>query len=115
MQRKHKLTPQAHKNIIEAARTLPKLVRLNPDGTQQYRKAAEYKGATNYEPGKGYTKNSQHRMEPVFINHEVEMINRFWKDGEAGVHAYIARVNEIANKPEEKTEAENNEANESNS
>ena len=115
--KKHKLTPQAHKEIIEAARVLPKLVRVNTDGSPMYRTVShtamgrdmitrdkfgeeqlpKMADGVKFNPNKLYVQKLQ---EPVWINHEVEMINRFWKGGTAGVQAYINRVHEIANKDE---------------
>lgn len=104
--RKFNLTPQAHKSIIETARTLPQMVRLNPDGSQMARdvtkfKGVEYideKGNKSEKPYNHFTKGK----EPVFINHEVEMINRFWQHGEPGVQAYVDSVHAIVARHEAK-------------
>jgi hypothetical protein len=85
MKRKFNLTPQAHKAIVELARTLPQIIRLNADGTQQVRVKTTYNG------GKTYSKTK----EPVLVNHEVELINRFWASGTNGVTEYCNNIKKL--------------------
>ena len=98
MKNKFKLTPQANKAIIVAARELPKLVKVLPNGKPQYRKCNTYEGTTEFNvTANSYTKNTKMFSEPVYLNHEVELRNAFSQYGDAGVQRYIQRVHEINN------------------
>jgi len=99
MKTKFKLTPQAHKAIIEAANMLPKLVRVKPDGSPQYRKLNTYEGVSNFNVNDGtYTNNSKQYSEPVMVNHEVEMRSAYAQLGDTGIKKYIQLVHELNNK-----------------
>lgn len=98
MKTKFKLTPHAHKTILEAARELPKLIKLNPDGSAQYRKLNTYQGATNFNVNGSYTNNTNKYAEPVMVNHEVKMRSAYYQFGDAGVKKYIQLVHEVNNK-----------------
>lgn len=107
MKTKFKLTPQAHKAILEAAKALPQLVKLLPDGKPMYRKLNTYEGPQVKTDG-SYTKHTKLYQEVVYVNHEVEMRNAFAQYGESAVQKYIDMVHEINNAttakaPEEKT------------
>ena len=107
MKQKFKLSPQMHKEIKESAAVLPPLVRLNKDGSDRTRIVSKtYKGneipagvkpspGVKVEPNKLYVQRIQ---EPVYVNHEVEMINQYWSGGERAVKAYISKVVEISKK-----------------
>jgi hypothetical protein len=82
---KFKLTPQAYSAIVEIADKLPKLVKTNPNGTFQMRTITYYNG------GKTYTQ----KKEPVYVNHQVELISAFQQYGNPGVNKYVQFVNEI--------------------
>lgn len=96
-----------HKEIKESAAVLPPLVRLNKDGSDRTRMVSKtFKGSdipkdvkpspdVKVEPNKLYVQRIQ---EPVYVNHEVEMINQYWTGGEPAVKAYIERVVEISKK-----------------
>lgn len=107
MKQKHKLTPDAHKQIKESAAVLPPLVRLNKDGSDRTRAVTKtYKGSelpegVKLSPGVAFNPNKlyvQRFNEPVYVNHEVEMVNAFWSGGEPAVKDYINKVVEISKK-----------------
>lgn len=99
MKIKFKLTPQAHKAILEAVKTLPALVKLNANGKPQYRKLNTYKGATDYDHRDGsYSKNTQHELQPVYVNHEVELISAYKSYGDEAISQYVKFVNEVNDK-----------------
>lgn len=85
MKTNFKLTPQAYSAILEIANKLPKLVKTNPNGSCQIRTITEYKG------GKTYTQ----KKEPVYVNHQVQLIKTFKQYGNSGVNKYVEFVNEI--------------------
>lgn len=105
MKRKHKLTPQIHKQIIESAKLLPKLVKLKPDGItpEQHYVSKKVRGyeleeGTKIKDGSKINPNELYKVQSLvqnFINHEVEMINLFWQNGEDAVKNYIVQVNNI--------------------
>ncbi len=98
---RHKLSPQDHKFIVEQAKLLPNLVRLNKDGKQQGRVLVDFKSVSDFNKDTGtFVKHVERRIEPVYVNHEVEMISAFWDGGQNAVHNYITRVNEIAKRAE---------------
>lgn len=99
MKTKFKLTPQAHKAILEVVKTLPALVKLNANGKPQYRKLNTYKGATDYNPLNGsFNKHTQHELQPVYVNHEVELISAYKQYGENAITEYTKFVNEVNDK-----------------
>ena len=107
MKTKFKLTPQAHKAILEAAKALPQLVKLLPNGKPMYRKLNKFNGYSQ-NSNEGLQKETNHYQEVVYVNHEVEMRNAFAQYGESAVQRYIDMVHEINNattvkSPEEKT------------
>lgn len=103
MKHKHKLTPQDYKIIVERAAKLPQLVRIKPDGTYMSRqvtktllgkdlpKETKIEGKI-LEPNKLYV---QRISEPLYVNHQTEMIQAFWKSGPQGVINYIKSVEAI--------------------
>lgn len=93
---KFKLTPQVHKQIVEAAKQLPPLVKVDSNGKPLYRKLNTYKGATMKING-SYTKTTQHELQPVFINHEVELIQAYQQYGDKGITSYVELVHEVNN------------------
>lgn len=95
---KYKLTPFEYKEIKAAAKELPQIVKTNADGSPMIRKIVEYKGATEYEAGIGYKKNSLHKTEPVLLNHEVEMVRHFQNGGDAAVKHYVLMIHSINNR-----------------
>ncbi len=107
MKQKHKLSPDMHKQIKESAAVRPPLVRLNKDGSDRTRVVTKtYNGSelpegVKLSPGVAFNPNKlyvQRITEPVYVNHEVEMINEFWKGGEPAVKNYINNVVEISKK-----------------
>lgn len=104
MKTKFKLTPKAHKEIIKISRTLPKLVKLNPDGSHQMRVVTEFKGQFDHDV-KGKLSNGRFNhfskgLEPVCVNHELELIKLFSQHGSSVFQKYIDYVNEIYSKTE---------------
>ena len=95
---KYKLTPQEYKEIKAAAVELPPISRTNADGSPMVRKITKYQGATEYQKGVGYKKNSLHGTEPVLLNHEVEMVRHFNNGGPAAVKHYVLMIHAINNK-----------------
>ena len=90
---RHKLSPQDHKNIVEQAKLLPKLVRVGKNGKTLERATVTFKNVTDFNAEKGtFTKHIERSSEPVYVNHEVEMVSAFWDGGAAGVHKYIQSV-----------------------
>jgi hypothetical protein len=94
MKTKFKLTPQAHKDILEAVKTLPALVKLNANGKPQYRKLTTFKGYNM----KTFTKQTQHELQPVYVNHEIELISAYKIYGEKAITEYTKFVNEVNDK-----------------
>lgn len=99
MKHRHKLTPQDHKIIIERAAKLPQLVRTKPDGTYMTRQITKFVGQ-KYEDKEGNktSKPMNHFQiisEPLYVNHQTEMIQAFWKNGPQGVIDYIKSVEAI--------------------
>lgn len=101
---KYKLTPQAHKHIVEQARIMPALQRLDKHGKPMSRqitktvKGADLPEGTKTDDGKAPNPNKlyvQRGAEPLLVNHEVEMISAYYQGGQAAVQAYIARVEAI--------------------
>lgn len=99
MGNKHKLTPQEYKEIVLSANALPKIQRVNTDGSPQLRNVTKFQGAEYNELTKMITKNSLHGKEPVLINHEVEMVKHFKRSGEVAVKHYVLMIHAISNKP----------------
>ncbi len=118
MTKKHHLGPDDYKAIVDRSQKLPQLVRLTPNGEPMSRsitktvkgknlpegtKVTVTKGGKSFEADpEAETLYVQHIKEPVWVNHKVEMVSAFWKNGNQGVIEYINRVEAIAAKSAEK-------------
>jgi hypothetical protein len=103
MKNKFKLTPTIHKEIINVSRVLPNLVKLNADGSKQMRiitntikgseiALKERKSIKHFSESKVYV---QKMLEPVTVNHELEMIKIYQTQGYTFLQKYIEFVNQI--------------------
>lgn len=89
------LTPKAIKEIERLNASFPRIQRKNPDGSLKTRKVQrrilgkdlpkEYKRKFDWLPNNWYL----HRInEPVFMNHKLNLIECFKKDGYEGLKNY---------------------------
>lgn len=93
---KHKLTPEVYKSLIEVAKSLPSFQRVHDDGRPMSRvqsKLVRYEDLTpeqqkqikKPDPSRSYTVNY---AQPIFVNHELNIIECYKNDGQPGADAY---------------------------
>lgn len=104
----YKLTPDATKMIKAVAITLPVLQKKNPStGKLMFRKLTkriqgkdlpkDYKKKNDWSPMGYYTYTYE---EPILVNHELNLIEVYRKDGNEGVNHYVnALVNFLSDLP----------------
>lgn len=104
----HKLTPEATKMIKAVAITLPKLQKKNPvNGKLMTSKLVkrvqgkdlpkDYKKKNDWSPMGFYTYTYE---EPILVNHEINLIEVYKRDGNDGVTHYVnALVNFLSDLP----------------
>jgi hypothetical protein len=101
---KFKLTPQIHKQLVELAKDLPALQQLSPTGKPLFRAACDFVGTDLTAHSGRYDRYKQkiiRKQEPILVNHQVELIDKYQKRGMPAVDAYVAKVREIAAQHEE--------------
>lgn len=104
-QNKFKLTPQVYKQLMEIAHDLPQLQQLTPTGKPMYRAKPVFVGTDLTREAAlnkmGYRNTIQRNKEPLLVNHEVQLIDRYQRLGMDAVNAYAAKCREIAAQYEE--------------
>jgi hypothetical protein len=87
LKNKHKLTPADYKHIKTVAMNLPQFQRVK-DGKPMTRIVTKFIGQIKTIGG---IKNSYQKIEePIMVNHELNLIEVFKKDGMSGVETYCA-------------------------
>jgi hypothetical protein len=104
MRKLHKVTPEVYRWLVDESKKLPKLQRtLN--GKPIYPSKTRYVGSFYDINESAKIKNTIERIkEPLLVNHEVELINRYKSGGRKEAELYINSVNqfyEAANKIKE--------------
>lgn len=96
------MNPQVYKDIKRIAKELPKFQKKNPDGSLMFRVQSErilgkdlpkdYKKKNDWSPMEFYTRKVK---VPVFLNHEVNLIECYKKHGKDGINGYVESINGI--------------------
>jgi len=104
---KFKLTPEAHTKIKLLAKEFPKLQKLSKNGEPLFRlltitkKGSELPPDTKLNSGESINKDKVYVTrvkEPILVNHELNMIDVYKKDGEAGIIDYVKYIDLMKSK-----------------
>lgn len=89
---KFPLTPEILKEIKETIKTLGVWQRKNAKGELMWEPVNVFKGTKDFNVGgkgqKSYTKLFERGKKPLMVNHEVNMIDIWRKDGRKGLDTY---------------------------
>jgi hypothetical protein len=98
---KHKLTPGKRKALEIIEKNLPKIQKLNADGSPKWIvtrlpwtegvNVPEDQRPKDWDPKKMY---QQSTSAPALVNHKVNLTQAFLKGGDVAVNAYIKRVHD---------------------
>jgi len=96
------MNPQVYKDIKRIAKELPKFQKKNPDGTLMFKIQSErllgkdlpneFKKNNDWSPMEYYERKIK---VPVFLNHEVNLIECYKKHGKDGINGYVESINGI--------------------
>ena len=96
------MNPQVYKDIKKIASELPKFQKKNPDGSLMFSIQSErilgkdlpkeFKKNNDWSPMEYYTRKVR---VPVFLNHEVNLIECYKKHGKEGINGYVESINGI--------------------
>lgn len=98
-----KLTPEVFKSLELLAKTLPKFQRRDNNGNLLSRKVVLFDGTKDFTKGGGkipttYTKLLKSKLEPLLVNHEINLREIYQKDGQSGVESYVKFFTDLASK-----------------
>jgi hypothetical protein len=103
-----KLTPQAYKNILAICARLAKFQQVDKTGKLRFEPVAKFIGTKDFQlseikgVGPSYTKQIEKGKKPLLINHQVNLIDIYQKDGDGGVKLYVDHFEKLANEAKEK-------------
>lgn len=87
---KFKLTPEVYKSIKLISKTLPVCQRKDKNGNLMWRAVSKFDGTKDFsESLKSYTKIIRTGKEPILVNHEINLVEIWQKDGQNGVDSYV--------------------------
>lgn len=98
-----KLTPEVFKSLELLAKSLPKFQKRDSRGNLLSRKVVLFDGTRDFMQGDTkvpttYTKLLKSKLEPILINHEINLREIYQKDGHAGVEHYVKFFTDLASK-----------------
>ncbi|MCE3278016.1 MAG: hypothetical protein K0S44_207 [Bacteroidetes bacterium] len=110
----NKITPQVYKTLVETAAKLPPFQRKDKNGNLLWRAASRFvKGSELTQKvtadGKAIKPDEmyvQQGRQPLLVNHQVNLIEVYMKDGQPGVDEYVdffANIHEESKTKKEKT------------
>lgn len=93
---KYKVTPDIHKFIENTSIRLGKFQRRDEKtGELMFRKIPVFKGQVPGKKNGTFVNNIEYKMEPIMVNHEVNLVAIYQKDGQVGMDSYIQFFEEI--------------------
>lgn len=106
MKKNNKITPEIHKEIVKIAKSLPLFYRTDISGNTIYTTKTtikkwnelsedELKQALKNKSIKEGKSISITNRKPVFVNHEVMLIEAFKKKGISGIDSYVNHCNNL--------------------
>ena len=109
LKNKFKLTPEVYKSIKLISKSLPKFQRKDSQGNLMWREVSKFDGVKNFKQGGGkipttYEKQILKGKEPLLVNHEVNMVEIYQKDGLVGLNRYVDFFKELSQKNHESVE-----------
>ena len=88
---KFKLTPEVYKKLKQMATLMPQFQRRDKNKNLMFQGAAVFKGTSDWNEAKGtFVKNIDHGKVPLMVNHEVNLVEIYQKDGWKGINIYVA-------------------------
>lgn len=91
-----KLTPQAYKKLLALSESLPIMQRRDKNGELLRRAITKFIDTDGYSKGVPiYTKNTQKGTDPILVNHMVNLIEIYQKDGDVGVDVYVKHFKDM--------------------
>jgi hypothetical protein len=109
LKNKFKLTPEVYKSIKLLAQNLPKFQKRDAAGNLLWRDVSKFDGLKDFMQGGGkipttYKKQILKGKEPLLVNHEVNMVEIYQKDGWVGLNRYVDFFKELSQKNHESVE-----------
>lgn len=109
LKNKFKLIPEVYKSIKSLAQNLPKFQKRDAAGNLLWRQTSKFDHTEHFQQGNGktpttYTKHILKGKEPVLVNHEVNMVEIYQKDGWIGLNRYVDFFKELSQKNHEPVE-----------
>lgn len=91
---KYKLTPEVYKTIKLISKSLPVCQRKDANGNLMWRTISKFDGTEHFQQGIGkiprsFTKKIRTGKEPILVNHEINLVEIYQKDGQNGVDSYV--------------------------
>lgn len=87
---KFKLTPQAYKDLLRLSKELPVMWRRDKNGELMRRVVTKFNGtdASPHSDLRNYKNFYQKGSEPILVNHMVNLVEIYQKDGQRGIDVY---------------------------
>ena len=98
---KHKITPEVHNQLIGLASKLTPFQRCDEKGKLLFKLETELKSSVK--EGTGIRNTFERKKVPLLVNHKVNLIACYSKDGFDGVKKYIDDLNRILEQQKNET------------